>query len=244
MVVLLLRDSGGPATRPMSSQNHAPRTDPMHSEAVPPESKASDVFRSLEFAAAVLLGLAGVAAAWCTYQAAEWDGNQSFEYTTASGLNVRSARASAEANALRAVDLAVFTSWVDAYAQGDSLREAFYRERFRPEFRPAFDVWVESRPLLNPDAAPSPFALSEYRLAAEDEAQELQSSAEAALERGELANFYSDRFVLNAALMAVVLFLTGIAQHFKVPGIQRGLLVVAGGVFLLAVVNILSLPRP
>ena len=98
----------------------------MQSEAGMPEPRPPEAFRSLELAAAVLLGLAGVAAAWCSYQAAEWSGIQSYEYATASGLNVRSARASAEADALRAVDLAVFTSWVDAYTQGDSLREAFW----------------------------------------------------------------------------------------------------------------------
>ena len=41
----------------------------------------------------------------------------------------------------------------------------FYFKRFREEFRPAVDAWVATRPLKNPNAPLTPFAMPQYKLA-------------------------------------------------------------------------------
>ena len=79
---------------------------------------------------------------------------------------VESTRAANVANRQGQVDVALFTQWVDAYAREEDELSAFYRKRFRPEFVPAFDAWVATRPRKNPDAPLSPFAMPEYVLAA------------------------------------------------------------------------------
>ena len=68
---------------------------------------------------------------------------------------MESARASGEASRQVQVDVATFTQW------GDAELAAFYRRRFRDEFRPAFQRWLASRPLQNPQAAQTPFTLPE-----------------------------------------------------------------------------------
>jgi hypothetical protein len=39
---------------------------------------------------------------------------------------------------------------IDARAQGERSLAAFYRRRFRDEFRPAFNRWIATRPFENP----------------------------------------------------------------------------------------------
>ena len=51
----------------------------------------------------------------------------------------------------------------------------FYFKRFRAEFRPAVDAWVATRPLKNPNAPLTPFAMPQYKLAARAEAERLDA---------------------------------------------------------------------
>jgi hypothetical protein len=48
--------------------------------------------------------------------------------------------------------VATFTQWVDAYARNETQLADFYRQRFRPEFKPAVEAWIATRPLQNPQA--------------------------------------------------------------------------------------------
>jgi hypothetical protein len=159
-----------------------------------------------EIAATVLLALAAVATAWAGYQASQWHGEQALASSRATATRIESARASGLANRQVQVDVATFTQWVDAYAQDEGELAAFYRRRFRDEFRPAFERWLASRPLQNPEAAQTPFALPEYRLQALADADRLEAEAAAAGEEVKTDVERAERYVL-----AVVLFATAIA---------------------------------
>ena len=73
----------------------------------------------VEVAATVLLALATVATAWSGYQASQWHGDQAIASGRATATRVESARASGQASRQVQVDVATFTQWIDAYAQGD-----------------------------------------------------------------------------------------------------------------------------
>src|SRR5688572_25014881 len=91
-----------------------------------------------EIAATVLLSLGSVAISWSSYQASTWSGIQATRYAQANAIRLRATREFTAAGQIQAVDIALFTSWVDAYAAGDERLQNFYRTRFRPEFQPAF----------------------------------------------------------------------------------------------------------
>ena len=57
------------------------------------------------------------------------------------------------ANRQLQIDVATFMQWVDAYAGKEAELAAFYRKRFRPEFKPAVEAWIATRPLKNRGAA-------------------------------------------------------------------------------------------
>jgi hypothetical protein len=133
----------------------------------------------LEIIATVLLALATVATAWSGYQASRWNGEQATAFSRASAMRIESTKAAALADAQTQVDVATFIQWVDAYAQQQTELTDFYYKRFRPEFKPAMDAWIATRPLRNPDAPLTPFALPEYKLESRAESDRLEAEAEA-----------------------------------------------------------------
>ena len=119
----------------------------------------------VEIAATVLLALAAVATAWSSYQANRWNGETTKASSRVNALRIEAARAQGLAEGQTQVDIATFIQWVNATATDEDELADFYLERFRPEFRPAFDAWLATDPLTNPDAPPTPFAMDDYQLA-------------------------------------------------------------------------------
>ena len=138
--------------------------------------------RRLAIVSTVLLALATVATAWAGYQASRWHGEQAQAQTRATAARLESTRASGVANREIQIDVAVFIQWVDAHAQGDTALKDFYEERFSDRLRPAFDAWIATMPFDNDEPPKSPFAMPQYRLASSDEAERLETDADAASE--------------------------------------------------------------
>ena len=131
----------------------------------------------------MLLAAATVATAWASYQSARWHGEQARAQSASIAARVESTRAANVANRQGQIDVALFTQWVDAYARNETELATFYDKRFRPEFQPAFDAWVATRPRRNPSAPLSPFAMPQYKLAATAAADRLEVKAAASSER-------------------------------------------------------------
>ena len=129
----------------------------------------------VELVATVLLAVATVATAWSGYQSTRWNGEQSKAAARANALRIDSAKAAGLANSQSEIDVATFTQWVNAYAQEQTELADFYFKRFREEFRPAVDAWVATRPLQNPEAPLTPFAMPQYKVAARAEADRLDA---------------------------------------------------------------------
>jgi hypothetical protein len=123
--------------------------------------------------------------------------------------------------------VALFSTWLNAYADGNQPLEEFYRERFRAEFQPAFQAWLVTEPAKNPEAPPSPFAMPEYQLAATQDSQDLEQQASETFDEGKAANQQSDDYILNAVYLASVLFLAGIAPRFSWLPVRVAIVVIA-----------------
>ena len=116
-----------------------------------------------DIASAILLSVAALASSWAGYQSKRWSGVQSSSYNASATLWVQSFRAATFAYLYRSVDLELFIEWLNAYEDGDKERAIFFEQRFRSEFRPAFEAWLATRPWENPAAPSSPYVLPEYR---------------------------------------------------------------------------------
>ncbi len=164
-----------------------------------------------EFLVTVLLVVAAVATSWSSYQASRWHGEQALAASRTSAIRIDAARAASLAEAQTEVDVATFIAWADADRRGEKDLAAFYVDRFRAEFEPAFDAWMVTRPLVNPSAPPTPFAMDEYQLASQDEADRLDKAAEASATEVGRDIQRASNYVLTVVLYAVVLFFAGMS---------------------------------
>jgi hypothetical protein len=196
----------------------------------------------VEIAAAVLLSFAAVATAWSSYQATRWNGEQAKTSAKVNKTRLEAARASDLANAQEQVDVATFMQWVDSYARGDDELVAFYRQRFRPEFKPAFNAWLATKPLKTKGAPLTPFAMPEYRLAAKTEAARLDQTAEELSAQVRRNIQRASNYVLGVVLFAVSLFFAGMSTKLTAPGLRKAMLVVGYVIFLGTAVWIATSP--
>ena len=196
----------------------------------------------LELVAALLLALATVATAWSGYQSTRWNGEQSKAAARANALRIDSAKAAGLANTQTEVDVGTFMQWVDAYAQKQTELADFYFARFRKEFKPAVEAWIATRPLKNPKAPLTPFAMPQYRLAARAEAESLDAEAEAYAAQARRNIQRASNYVLGVVLFASALFFAGISTKLASPRIRVAMLGLGCAVFLLTGIWIATSP--
>lgn len=196
----------------------------------------------IETLSAFLLSLAALGTSWSGYQAGLWNGQMATRFNQAGALRVESVRNSGIASRNVQIDVQLFTNWLGAIATNNQALADFYRARFRPEFVPAFEAWLASRPLENPQAASSPFELPEYRLAAQEEASRLEREAGAMFEKGIAANEIGDRYVLNTVILALVLFFSSLVSNFKILFVRVTLIAIALALFILGISRLVVYP--
>lgn len=205
-------------------------------------AKRARIDHRVELAATVLLAMAAVATAWATYQSSRWHGKQAEAQSASIAARVESTRAENVANRQTQIDVALFTQWIDAYARNETELAGFYRRRFRPEFKPAFNAWVATKPRHNPHAPLSPFAMPEYKLAASVEADALEVKAGV---YSELVDRYiqrADNYVLAVVLFAASLFFAGISTRLHGSGSKMTIVAIGYTLLLGTVIWLATLP--
>jgi hypothetical protein len=184
----------------------------------------------------VLLVVAALGTSWSSYQATRWNGEQAKAASATNAIRIDAARAQGLAQAQTQVDVATFIAWADADRNGEDQLAQFYIDRFRDEFRPAFDAWLATRPLVNPDAPPTPFAMNEYQVASRDEAEQLDAAAETSAAEVRQDIQRASNYVLTVVLYAIVLFFAGVSSRIKDRRL-RWILTAAGCVVLVAAIT-------
>ncbi|WP_254515020.1 hypothetical protein [Novosphingobium sp. G106] len=192
--------------------------------------------------AAIVLSVAALLTSWASFQSALWDGEQAANYTRAGTARVQASLLATENGQSEAVDLVLFTQWLNAYAAKDRRLQDFYHERFRPEFRRAFDTWRDQQPLHNGQAAHSPFVMKEYAPALAQKAAAADKRADALFDEGQRCNDVSDAYVAATVILALALFLAGIGQSFDRRHLTAALTLLAGLACVFGLIQLISLP--
>jgi hypothetical protein len=199
--------------------------------------------RIIEIAEAVVLALVAVAAAWSGYQAAKWDGHQAFLYGTSSRLRVQAGVAATAGGQQRLLDVSTFNTWIQAHQAGDEALQELYVRRFSPEYKVAFEAWLQTDPFTNPDAPAGPSYMPEYHNALLEQAKTLNEEADHAFSEGTDARATAERYVAATVLFATVLFLIALSQRFRLRSVRVGIVAVAAGLLIFVLVSIASYPR-
>lgn len=198
--------------------------------------------RWIELVATILLAAAAFATAWSTFQSGRWRGLQASNSAKSTAARVQSSQASTRAGQLTQIDIATFIQWINAEATGNRKLAGFYRGRFRPEFRPAFDAWLAGRPLRNPGAPATPFSMPQYRPAESERAKQLESTADLRLAAAGRANRNADDYLLAVVLFASSLFFAGISTKLQSPRQREVLLGLGCLIFLAGLIWVATIP--
>lgn len=211
-------------------------------ETQPPAGLLDRFNRRSELLIVVILSAATLMTSWAGYQAALWGGAQATSFGQAGAQRAMAVRASTRADQLESVDIFLFSQWLNAYAAGDERLQAFYRERFRPEFAPVFDAWLATRPYADRGGPATPFVTKGYRIATRDEADRIDRKAEATFGAGRRALQTSEAFIGVTVVLASAMFFAGICQAFEAPRLRLTLAAISALTCLWGAIEIFSLP--
>jgi hypothetical protein len=192
--------------------------------------------------ALLLLSLATVGTAWCSYQAAVWGGvsQRMMNLSAASGRNA--AAAQLQSQQLSMVDVLLFSQYMNARAITNEPLARFYSDRFRGEAKSAFEAWIATRPFENPNAPPHPFVTNLYQPHLLIEAKAAEADSHRLWQQAGDAGRNSRGYVLVTVLLASALFCGGTASRFEAIWIRRAVLALGLGAFVFAATRLFMLP--
>lgn len=195
----------------------------------------------IEILSAMVLASAGLMTSWAGFQGQLWTGVQTSNYAECTVLRLEASRMRTRADQRQAVEVSLFSAWMDAHLSGKQRLAAIYRERLPEDFKPAFETWLAARPLQTTGAPLSPFDMPGYRRA--DEAiEDMDAKAETLFETAERASRTAANFGQANAMLATAMFFAGISQVFQSNRLRSVLLMVAGVAVLAGAVRVFTLP--
>ena len=206
------------------------------------ESKPIVKWSALEPLALVLLSLATVGTAWCSYQATVWGGAAQGMSNLSAACARRAAANELQAQQVALLDVLLFSQYVNARAGSNEALATFYADRFRDEAKTAFQAWIATDPFKNSAAPPHPFVTNFYRPRLVDEAHKAEAEAQKYWQSAGENGRNSRSYVLITVLLASALFCGGTAPKFDKLWVRRAVLGLGVSVFVFAVGRVYLLP--
>src|SRR6059058_286542 len=196
----------------------------------------------VEPVAALLMALATLSTAWCSYQSAAWTRQSNRLMNEFNSLERKAGLLSLQGMQQATIHTAMFMEVLAAKQAGNEQLANFYVERFPSDVRKAYDAWLAQKPFENPNADPHPFVANLYETRGAREAAELTSKAASNLEKARSAGNVSGQYLADTVLFATVLFFASASGKFEQQRVRSLAFVFAVAVFLFALVRTAMLP--
>ena len=198
--------------------------------------------RWLEPASAILMALATLSTAWCSYQSSKWSGQSNEFATNTARLEQKAAFLSLENQQVIGIQVQLFTDFINAKVAGNATLAQFYLDRFPPELRAAYDRWIEQKPFENPKADPHPFVPGLYKQRFMEDIRRATADAENDGAKARQTGNFAAQYLSNTVLFAMVLFFAGTSTRFTQRHVRQWSFFFAVAVFLFAASRMLTLP--
>jgi hypothetical protein len=199
----------------------------------------SGILARHELIVVVLLSVTTILTAWTAFQSSKWGGAMSIAFSQASTARIEAARLDGTANQRTALQVGLWTQWVDAVANDDEPRADFLQERFPEPLAAAHEEWLATQPLKSDDAPSSPFQMPSYVVEERLEAAEADARADAKFADALRNNQRGDNYTLLTVLFAAVLFFGAMSSRLDSMR-SRWVLLGFGVVMALAGVTLLA----
>jgi len=208
--------------------------------------------RHLEVLIAILLGLVSIVTAYASFQSALYDGQMTQKYTIGSNLATEAESLYLEGNQQYVQDAQLYDRLTDlqldianpdpAISEAAQIKyDTIYFQSVSDEFDAAIQ-WADAQNEADPDLWYSPLNNEDYQNSLFSGYQESKDQADATIAEGDVANGLSDRLTLNTVLMAISLFLLGVAAVVRQTKVKIILGAVAMAIFLTAAVLTAFIP--
>jgi hypothetical protein len=190
--------------------------------------------RRLEILIALVLAAAGLASAWATFQGGAWDKRAADSYALSNSYLTESSQLLIRSGQEQAVAAALFLQFLDAKADGQTLRAEVIANHMPPWFADEFVRWRRELPpdfdKVRPNAA-----LPAFKGPSLAAAQATRAKSDAAQRAAAEAGKIGDSYGIANVILATALFLAGISSVLhRQPG--RRLVVALAGVLTAAAI--------
>ena len=178
----------------------------------------------LEIINTVVISVATLAIAWCTYQGSLWNGIQTVNLIESSVADLQALEKTTNLEQQQEIDATAVMNFANAVVDDKPERINFYLHHGRPEMSRIFEAWLKTDPLKNPNAPSHPMAMEEYQtLLSKTRSEEAQLKNRSAVLKatGLEANLHSDNYTLFTVVFSLVLFLNGISAKVSSARIMR-----------------------
>src|SRR5438046_7590313 len=127
--------------------------------------------------AALLMALATLSTAWCSFQSAAWTRQSNRLMNEFNALERKAGLLSIQGIQQATIHTTMFMQMLAAQQAGNEKLANFYVERFPPDARKAYETWLAERPFENPSADPHPFVPRLYEVRGTREAAQATANA-------------------------------------------------------------------
>ena len=197
----------------------------------------------VEPVAALLMALATLSTAWCSFESAAWTRKSNRLMNEFNALERKAGLLTMQGTQQATIHTGMFMQALAAHEAGNEKLLNFYVERFPPELRKAYDAWMAEKPFENPNADPHPFVPKLYEPRGTREAAEASAKAAISQQEAGAAGSISGQYLANTVLFATVLFFASASGKFEQRRVRVVAFAFAVAVFAFAVIRTLMLPR-
>jgi hypothetical protein len=196
----------------------------------------------VEPVAALLMALATLSTAWCSFESAAWTRRSNRLMNEFNALERRASVFTLQGMQQATIHTGMFMQALAAHQAGNDKLGSFYVERFPSELRKAYDAWLAQKPFENPNADPHPFVPRLYQTPGTREAADASAKAANSQRQAGVAGSISGQYLANTVLFATVLFFASASGKFEQRRVRVVAFVFAAAVFIFAVVRTVMLP--
>jgi hypothetical protein len=231
-----------------TAESAAPETP----ESPAPKARLTSLFSNFELIIVVLLGLVSVATAYASFQAALYDSQMAGAYAKGQSATASAESLYLEANQQYIQDVQVWSRLTELSIDMDnadpsiaqSASDKFDTLYFQSvgETLDAAITWSSEQNTADSATYSGPFDSEDYMVAMFTPYLDATAEAEAMIAEGDVFNTHSDRLTLNTVMMALSLFLLGIAAVVRGARSQVVLTAVATVIFAISLVLTATVP--
>jgi hypothetical protein len=196
----------------------------------------------VEPVAALLMALATLSTAWCSFESAAWTRKSNRLMNEFNALERKAGLLTVQGMQQATIHTGMFMQALAAKQAGNDKLVNFYVERFPPELRKAYDAWMAQKPFESPNADPHPFVPKLYVTPGTREAADANARAANNLEEARKAGTVSGQYLANTVLFAAVLFFASASSRFEQRRVRVVAFAFAVTVFLFTVIRTATLP--